>query len=116
VTLVQLNPLQQAIFDVVSQYPGKFSRSGLAKMLVGAKSWQDTNFPEYGRFSHYRRKDIANQIEIMLQQEQLHLDGHSCLILAVPGNNGRSAVRCPVCHFTQVNKNLREIDISTACR
>jgi len=62
-------------------------------MLVGAKSWQDTSFPVYGRFSHYRRKDIANQIEIMLQQEQLHLDGRSCLILAILGNGGRSAVR-----------------------
>ena len=82
--MVQLNPLQQAIFDVVSQYPGKFSRSGLAKMLVGAKSWQDTNFPEYGRFSHYRRKDVANQIEIMLQQGYVTFNSHNCLIPVTP--------------------------------
>ena len=55
--MIQLTPVQQAILDVVRKYPGRFSRSGLAKMLVGAKSWQDTSFPEYGRFSQHRRKD-----------------------------------------------------------
>ena len=57
---------------------------GLAKMLVGAKSWQDTNFPEYGRFSHYRRKDVANQIEIMLQQGYVTFNSHNCLIPVTP--------------------------------
>lgn len=81
--VIQLTPVQQAILDVVSKYPGRFSRSGLAKMLVGAKSWQDTSFAEYGRFSPYRRKDMSYQVEIMLQQGQLQLDGRDCLIPVV---------------------------------
>lgn len=81
--VIQLTPVQQAILDVVSKYPGRFSRSGLAKMLVGAKSWQDTSFSEYGRFSPYRRKDMSYQVEIMLQQGQLQLDGRDCLIPVV---------------------------------
>ena len=81
--MLQLTPVQQAILEVVRQYPGRFSRSGLAKMLVGAKSWQDTSFPEYGRFSQHRRKDIGYQVEVMLQQGQLQLDGRDCLIPVV---------------------------------
>ena len=78
--MIQLTPVQQTILDVVRKYPGRFSRSGLAKMLVGAKSWQDTSFPEYGRFSQHRRKDVGYQVEVMLQQGQLQLDGRDCLI------------------------------------
>ena len=81
--MFQLTPVQQAILDVVRKYPGRFSRSGLAKMLVGAKSWQDTSFPEYGRFSQHRRKDVGYQVEVMLQQGQLQLDGRDCLIPVV---------------------------------
>ena len=81
--MIQLTPVQQAVLDVVGKYPGRFSRSGLAKMLVGAKSWQDTSFPEYGRFSQHRRKDVSYQVEIMLQQGQLQLDGRDCLIPVV---------------------------------
>jgi len=88
--LTQLIPLQQAILGVVRGYPGQFTRSGLAKMLVGAKSWQDTSFPEYGRYSHHRRKDVGNQVEIMLQQGQLQLDGRGCLIPIAPDNDDRS--------------------------
>jgi hypothetical protein len=40
-TKAQLAPIQQTILVVVHTYPGQFSRSGLAKMLVGAKSWED---------------------------------------------------------------------------
>ena len=81
--MIQLTPVQQTILDVVRKYPGRFSRSGLAKMLVGAKSWQDTSFPEYGRFSQHRRKDVGYQVEVMLQQGQLQLDGRDCLIPVV---------------------------------
>ena len=84
----QLTPVQQAILDVVRKYPGRFSRSGLAKMLVGAKSWQDTSFPEYGRFSQHRRKDVGYQVEVMLQQGQLQLDGRDCLIPVVSADDG----------------------------
>ena len=86
--MFQLTPVQQAILDVVRQYPGRFSRSGLAKMLVGAKSWQDTSFPEYGRFSQHRRKDVGYQVEVMLQQGQLQLDGRDCLIPVISVDDG----------------------------
>ena len=87
--MIQLTPVQQAILDVVRKYPGRFSRSGLAKMLVGAKSWQDTSFPEYGRFSQHRRKDVGYQVEVMLQQGQLQLDGRDCLIPVVSADDGQ---------------------------
>lgn len=64
----------------VRQYPGQFSRSGLAKMLVGARSWQETGYPEYGRFASYGRKEITYQIDILLQQGFLELDGQERLI------------------------------------
>ena len=86
--MFQLTPVQQAILDVVRKYPGRFSRSGLAKMLVGAKSWQDTSFPEYGRFSQHRRKDVGYQVEVMLQQGQLQLDGRDCLIPVISVDDG----------------------------
>lgn len=87
-SVIQLTPVQQAVLDVVGKYPGRFSRSGLAKMLVGAKSWQDTSFPEYGRFSQHRRKDVGYQVEVMLQQGQLQLDGRDCLIPVVSADDG----------------------------
>jgi len=80
----QLTPLQQTILDVVHTYPGQFSRSGLAKMLVGAKSWQDTDFPEYGRLSKYRRKDLGYQVDILLQQHFLQMDVHDRLAPSPP--------------------------------
>ena len=89
--LAQLTPLQQTILDVVRKYPGQFSRSGLAKMLVGAKSWQNKDFPEYGRLSKYRRKDIGYQVEILLQQAYLQLNGHEHLILASTLNEAGEA-------------------------
>lgn len=87
--LAQLTPLQQTILDAVHKYPGQFSRSGLAKMLVGAKSWQNKEFPEYGRLSKYRRKDIGYQVEILLQQACLQLNGHEHLIpVSTPSGAG----------------------------
>lgn len=55
----QLSQLQRDVLDVVYRCPGRFSRSGLAKMLVGAKSWQDADFPDYGRFAEYTRKELT---------------------------------------------------------
>jgi hypothetical protein len=78
--LAQLTLVQQTVLDVVSRYPGRFSRSGLAQMLVGAKSWQETDLPEYGRFAQYRRKEIGFQVEVLLQQGYLELDGRNCLV------------------------------------
>jgi hypothetical protein len=77
-----LSSLQRTMLDVVQKYPGRFSRSGLAKMLVGAKSWQDTSYSEYGRFANRRRKDLTYQIEILLQQGYLRSDSVGHLIPA----------------------------------
>lgn len=63
----QLTPLQQAILDIVHKYYGQFSRSGLAKMLVEAHSWQDKRFPEYGRFANHKRKAVTTDINILVQ-------------------------------------------------
>lgn len=85
--LIQLIPVQQAILDVVSEHPGQFSRSGLAKMLVGARSWQDTSFPEYGRFTHHTRKAVTTDIDILVGQGHLALNGRNHLIpIAFPKN------------------------------
>jgi hypothetical protein len=51
-------------------------------MLVGAKSWQGREYPEYGRFANRRRKDLTYQIDILVQQSYLRLDGHNRLVLA----------------------------------
>jgi hypothetical protein len=90
-SLVQLTLVQQAVLDVVSRYPGHFSRSGMAQMLVGAKSWQETDLPEYGRFAQYRRKEVGFQVEILLQQGYLELDGHGYLIPGpMPSGTGKA--------------------------
>ena len=72
----------------VRQYPGQFSRSGLAKMLVGARSWQEIGYPEYGRFASYGRKEITYQIDILLQQGFLELDGQERLIATAGREEG----------------------------
>ena len=82
-TLEQLSSLQRTLLDIVRKYPGRFSRSGLAKMLVGAKSWQDREYPEYGRFAGYGRKNITCQIDILVQQSYLRLDGRNRLAPAI---------------------------------
>jgi hypothetical protein len=84
--VIQLTSRQQAILDVVSNYPGQFSRSGLAKMLVGAKSWQNADFPDYGRFSAHRRQDITYQIEILIQQGFIDDSVDGRLTLTPPSN------------------------------
>ncbi|MCA9935853.1 MAG: hypothetical protein KC415_18085 [Anaerolineales bacterium] len=80
--MIQLTPIQQTILDVVNSYPGQFSRSGLAKMLVGAKSWQEGGYPEYGRLAGHGRKSITYDIDVLVQQGVLGLDGWQKLIPA----------------------------------
>lgn len=82
----QLSPWQQTILDVIRRYPGRFTRSGLAKMLVGAKSWQDTSYAEYGHFATQRRKDVDYLVDILLQQEHIQLDGNNRLIPVTPSD------------------------------
>jgi hypothetical protein len=79
-TRPELTPQQQLLVDVVSRYPGRFTRSGLAKMLVGARSWQETELPEYGQLAEYGRKELTYQIDILLQQRYLQLDSNDHLV------------------------------------
>ncbi len=79
----QLSSRQNAILDTVRKYPGRFSRSGLAKMLVGAKSWQEEGLPEYGRFANHTRKNITFDIDVLVQQGFLGLDGRNHLISVI---------------------------------
>ena len=78
-----LTHLQQMILDVVGSYPGQFTRSGLAKMLVGARSWQERAYPEYGRLAGHGRKAITFDIDVLLQQGYLDMNGCQRLIPAL---------------------------------
>jgi hypothetical protein len=75
----QLTTLQQTIVNTVGKYPGQFTRSSLSKMLVGAKSWKDKSYSEYGLYPGYGRKEMDYQIEILIQQAFLRLDGQKRL-------------------------------------
>lgn len=75
----QLTSRQRKIVNIVARYPGQFSRSGLAKMLVGAKSWPAEGWAEYGSFTGYGRKALTGDIDILIQQGYLYLDSANCL-------------------------------------
>jgi hypothetical protein len=81
VSPVQLTPLQQTILDAVRHYPGRFNRSGLAKMLVGSKSSPDADLPEFGCFGTRSRKSVTFDIDVLLQQGYLEVDGRQRLII-----------------------------------
>ncbi len=77
-----LASLQQGIVDVVRKYPQQFYCSELAKLLVGAKSYEGRGIAEYGRFAHHRRKAILYQVDILLQQGYLALDAFNHLVVS----------------------------------
>ena len=94
---VQLAPLQQTILDIVQKYPDKFTRSGLSKLLVGAKSWRDKQHPGYRLYPGIGRKEMDYQIEILVQQSFLAFDGQrhlipTCRILA--NNRAKKNLSC----------------------
>lgn len=76
----QLTTLQQIIVNTVAKYPGQFTRSSLSKMLVGARSWKDTSYPEYRLYPGFGRKEMDYQIEILIQQSFLGRDGQNRLV------------------------------------
>lgn len=76
-----LSPVQLAILTTVRRFPGQFSRSGLAKLLVGSRSWQDIDHPAYSRLAGHGRKDVTYQIDILLQQGFLGLDRLDYLVI-----------------------------------
>ncbi len=90
--MIDLTPLQQNILNCVRDYSGQYTRSGLAKLLVGSRStrldgWQGNVY--YGRFSNYPRKMLVHEIDILLQQGFLSLDWQSKLIIAQPDSRAR---------------------------
>jgi hypothetical protein len=84
----RLTPLQRTLLETAGRYPGRFHRSELAKMLAGVRSWPDKEMPEYGRLARYGRKELTNQIDILLQQGYLELDWRNRLLVA-PATNSR---------------------------
>lgn len=79
--------VQETILFVAGRNPGRYSRSGLAKLLVGSGSSRATgltNDPDYGRLSDHGRKAITFEIDILIQQGYLALDHHQHV---VPGPN-----------------------------
>jgi hypothetical protein len=84
-TAVLLTPIQQTILNCVRRQPGRFSRSGLAKLLAGSRTkrlGEMQVLPDYGRLAPYNRKMITGQIDVLLQQGWLELDGFANVILA----------------------------------
>lgn len=75
-----LTAVQRDIVAVVGRYPGQFTRSGLSKLLVGAKSWEDKQHPEYRLYPGFGRKEMDYQIEILIQQSFLALDNQKHLV------------------------------------
>jgi hypothetical protein len=75
--------MHQVILAGAHHHPGLFTRSELAKLLVGSKSARIsdyTNLPEFGRLAGYSRKTITFEIDILLQQKYLALDAYEKVI------------------------------------
>lgn len=75
--LPQLTEVQQIILDCVHANPGRFSRSGLAKLLAGSTSKRTEHVrehPYFGCLSQFGRKQLTHDIEVLLQQGFLELD------------------------------------------
>lgn len=86
-TWADLTAVHRTILDCVQMSPGIFTRSDLARLLVGSRSRRVGGmaaYPYYGRLSGHGRKQLTGQIDSLLQQRYLQLDGRQRLILAVP--------------------------------
>lgn len=82
-----LTPVQETILFVAGRNPGRFTRSGLAKLLVGSGSSRTAGLaddPDYGRLAHHGRKAITFETDILIQQGYLDMDPHQYVI---PGPN-----------------------------
>ena len=81
----ELTPVQQTILACVQSQTGRFSRSGLAKLLVGSHSSRAVDLsenPEFGRLTGHGRKEITSEIDILLQQGYLALNRDQNIVLA----------------------------------
>jgi len=83
----RLTSIQETILLAAGLNSGRYSRSGLAKLLVGSASSRTTGLseePGYGRLADHGRKAITFEIDILIQQGFLTLDLHQNVI---PGPN-----------------------------
>lgn len=79
--------MQETILLVAGRNPGRYSRSGLAKLLTGSESSRAAALaddPDFGRLSDHGRKSITFEIDVLIQQSYLSLDHHRHV---VPGSN-----------------------------
>ena len=77
--------VQRLILRCVREEPGRFPRSGLAKLLAGSDSrhmQELRDHPFYGRLRQYRRRDVLHHVAVLLQQGYLALDGDEHVIPA----------------------------------
>jgi hypothetical protein len=80
-----LTPVQRIIILAARRQPGRYSRSGLAKLLTGSRSKRLgllIDSPDYGRLARHSRKEITDQIDALLQQGRLGLDAYQNVIPA----------------------------------
>lgn len=73
----RLTPIQESILSVAGHNSGRYSRSGLAKLLAGSGSSRAAGLasdPDFGRLADRGRKDITFEIDILIQQGFLDLD------------------------------------------
>jgi uncharacterized protein YpbB len=81
----ELSFAQQTILTCIKSTPGVYTRSALAKMLVGSESSRVAEFTDqafFGRLSDYGRKDITFEIDILLQQGYLEINSEGKIGLA----------------------------------
>lgn len=75
--------VEQHILHCVRQNPNQFSRSELAKLLVGSRSSRiadETDNQFYGRLADRSRKSVLAEIDSLIQQGFLALDEHRNVI------------------------------------
>ena len=85
--VMRLTPAQETVLLVANRNASCYTRSGLAKLLVGSASSRAAglaNDPDFGRLSDRGRKEITFEIDILIQQGFLALDHNQHVI---PGPN-----------------------------
>ena len=76
--------IQRIIVACVRDNPGRLSRSGLAKLLVGSralemKKWEGNRWNN--RLHGMSRKSVTVDVDILIQQGYLALDSHEKVML-----------------------------------
>lgn len=82
-----LTAVQRTILDCVQTSPGVFNRSELAKLLAGSRSGRLEGLighPYYGRLAGRGRKTITFDIDVLLQQGYLQVDGRDHIVPISP--------------------------------